>query len=275
MKTFEEVFLLKFPRSRAVLKTWQRATGCPPTWESITKDNLLAFVGYAKEHLSPNSCRTYSAYLKAVLTLYEDDVPTIPKEFAKLMNFKPAHTLHIWLSDDEIEKILRYTPDGLKERNIRNQFVVGCLTGARHSDYVNFSQANINGDKLAYVSKKTKIRSEVPLSPAVERLIGEGLGSAYSDTTFNDTIKSICRKCGINEYVTIYQAGQEQGGYKWQFVSSHTARRSFATNVYLRCRDIFLVSKYMGHSSVDMTARYILSIGDAPEEVKEYFAKFQ
>ena len=49
----------------------------------------------------------------------------------------------------------------------------------------------------------------------------------------------------------------------------------FATNVYLRCRYIFLVSRYMGHSSVDMTAKYILSVGDAPQEVKEYFEQFK
>lgn len=275
MKEFEELFLLKFPRGKAVLRIWKRSTGCEPIWENITKDNLLAFALYMKAHLSPNSCRTYSAYVKAVLTMYEDEVPTIPKEFSKLMSFKQAQTLHIWLNDSDITKILTYKPADLKERHIRNQFIVGCLTGARHSDYVNFTQANIVNNKLVYVSKKTKIRSEVPLSPAVERLINEGLGTIYSDTTFNDTIKVICKNCGIDEYVHVYRGGQEQEGYKWQFVTSHTARRSFATNVYLRCRDIFLVSNYMGHSSVDMTSRYILSIGDAPGEVKDYFTTFK
>ena len=94
-------------------------------------------------------------------------------------------------------------------------------------------------------------------------------------TTFNKTIRSICKKCGINETTQIFHKGEDIIGEKWQFVTSHTARKSFATNVYLRCRDIFLVSKYMGHSSVDMTATYIMSVGDAPEEVKQYFEKFK
>ena len=79
----------------------------------------------------------------------------------------------------------------------------------------------------------------------------------------------------IQAYQYIFHKGEDVVGEKWQFVTSHTARKSFATNVYLRCRDIFLISKYMGHSSVDMTATYIMSVGDAPEEVKQYFEKFK
>ncbi|UVV52623.1 hypothetical protein NXY15_24270 [Bacteroides thetaiotaomicron] len=55
-----------------------------------------------------------------------------------------------------------------------------------------------------------------------------------SDPTFNNNIRNICRKAGITEAVKVFKAGKEVEGEKWEFVSSHTARRSFATNLYLR-----------------------------------------
>lgn len=94
----------------------------------------------------------------------------------------------------------------------------------------------------------------------------------YSDVTFNKTIREICRKCGINEQIKLFQAGKEEKGEKWEFISSHTARRSFATNLYLRGCDLFSISKMMGHTSTEMTERYICcGLKEQSTRVMEYF----
>ena len=275
METLKQVWERKHPKRTKILDLFEQATGYPAEWSSLTKVNLTRFVDFLRERVSANSAKTYAAMLKAVIVTYSDEINP-PKGFERILSLKGEVSVSTWLTDEEIDKLIAYTPATETEAIVRNQFVLGCLTGARHSDYITFTARNIQNGKLVYVSQKTKIRSELPLSPAVERILTtENVSRVVADVTFNDTIRQICRNVGIAEVIQVYHAGETQTGEKWRFVSSHTARRSFATNVYLRCRDIFMVSRYMGHSSVDMTAKYILSIGDAPAEVQAYFEQFK
>lgn len=273
--TLKDAFKRKYPKYLRILDIFEQVNGCPAEWDNITKVNLNRFAEALQERVAKNTAKYYCAMLKSVLSLYSDEV-SLPKDYNKELSVKGETSVCAWLTESEIDLLVNYTPENETERIVINQFILGCLTGARFSDYSRFTSANVSTGKLVYVSMKTKIKSELPLSTAVERIIMNDLSKgSVSMTTFNKTIRSICKKCGINETTQIFHKGEDVVGKKWQFVTSHTARKSFATNVYLRCRDIFLVSKYMGHSSVDMTATYIMSVGDAPEEVKQYFEKFK
>lgn len=278
MKTLEEALRKKYPKyAERIMRSYEAANGCEMTWESITKLRLTQFVAAMKGELASNSVKTYAAMVRAVLYMYSEE-HELPKDFAKALHVKREQAVSTWLTDDEIALVVAYEPKNDTEATVRDHFVLGCLTGARWSDYSRFSEGNINGDSLVYISRKTSIRSEIPLSPAVERILRghrATVAANVTPTTFNETIRRICRACGITRRVSVYHGGELSEGEKWEFVSSHTARRSFATNLYLRCHDIFRVARYMGHASVDMTASYILSIGDAPEEVRQYFDKFR
>lgn len=93
-----------------------------------------------------------------------------------------------------------------------------------------------------------------------------------TDPTFNNNIRNICRKAGITEAVKVFKAGKEVEGEKWEFVSSHTARRSFATNLYLRGADLYSISQMMGHASVEMTQNYLCcGLREQSAQVMEYF----
>ena len=273
--TLKDAFKRKYPKYLRILDVFEQVNGCPAEWGNITKVNLNRFAEALQERVAKNTAKYYCAMLKSVLSLYSDEV-SLPRDYNKELSVKGETSVCAWLTESEIDLLVNYTPENETERIVINQFILGCLTGARFSDYSRFTSANISTGKLVYVSMKTKIKSELPLSTAVERIIMNDLSKgSVSMTTFNKTIRSICKKRGINETTQIFHKGEDVIGEKWQFVTSHTARKSFATNVYLRCRDIFLVSKYMGHSSVDMTATYIMSVGDASEEVKQYFEKFK
>ncbi|WP_240052269.1 tyrosine-type recombinase/integrase, partial [Bacteroides intestinalis] len=79
-------------------------------------------------------------------------------------------------------------------------------------------------------------------------------------------------KAGITEAVKVFKAGKEVEGEKWEFVSSHTARRSFATNLYLRGADLYSISQMMGHASVEMTQNYLCcGLREQSAQVMEYF----
>ena len=278
MKTFIEALTESKPKyAHRLVELYTQATGEIPRWDNMTKANLYALTRHLQEVLAQNSAKTYANMVKAVMGAYSDQI-TFPEGYEKILRIKGEATASTWLTDCDIESLIDYYPSGMNEtrRLVKNQFILGCLTGARWSDYSDFTERNIINGNLVYVSKKTGIRSEIPCSPAVERILREeNVSGSVSTMHFNRTIRDLCQNAGINDAVKVFHGGQMLEGEKWQFVSSHTARRSFATNVYLRCRDIFMVSRYMGHSSVDMTAKYILSIGDAPQEIKDYFEQFK
>lgn len=258
--TLREAFTCKYPKYGRILDTFEEINGCPAEWENITKVNLSNFAAGLQDRVAKNTAKFYCAMLKAVLSLYSEEVH-LPADYAKSLSVRGETSVSTWLDDSEIEKLMAYEPQTDTERLVRDQFILGCLTGARHSDYTRLTPANIVNGKIVYVSQKTKIKAEIPMSPAAERIIlgGTAVGE-LSMVTFNSTIRRICRTAGICEEIQVFHKGEDMNGEKWQFVTSHTARKSFATNVYLRCRDIFLVSRYMGHTSVDMTATYILSL---------------
>lgn len=56
----------------------------------------------------------------------------------------------------------------------------------------------------------------------------------------------------------IFRKGKYEVGEKWKFVASHTARRSFATNLAELDVPLVQIAKRMGHNDVKMTMRYIV-----------------
>lgn len=277
--TLREAFLQKYPKYPKILDMFEEANGCDAVWENITKPNLARFTDYMATKIARSSSRTYCSMIKSVLNLYNEEV-TLPKGYESILTVKKDVSEQTWLTDDEIRLFMGYKPKSEAERIVKNHFILGCLTGARHSDYAYFSKENIIGSRLVYVAQKSRTRVEVPLSPAVKRVIEENeslglVGQTVSDVAFNDALRRICRKMGIKTRVKLYKRGEYITAPKYYFLSSHTARRSFATNLYLKGFDLYFISKLMGHSSTAMTERYIVcGLRKFPDEIVEYFKSF-
>ena len=81
-------------------------------------------------------------------------------------------------------------------------------------------------------------------------------------TYFNKAVKEICKKIGFNEMIlwerTVGTKVVSEMRPKWQMVSSHTARRSFATNMFLQ-KDIptYRIMMITGHRSEKSFFKYI------------------
>ena len=280
--TLKNALLARYPKNGKIAEYWTMATGTPFEWASLTKPNMAGFASWLCNNMAQSSARQYCAKLKAVIEPYTDEHP-MPREWRKYLNVKDDESQQTYLTEAEIARIIAYTPDTINEATVKQQFLLGCLTGARHSDYSRFSEANITPTgNLVYVSQKTHIKVELPLSPvAREILFAEGgqFAGAYKrevcENTFNVIIRHICYLCDIDQEIQLYRHGQFWTGKKCEAVSSHTARRSFATCIYLRCRDLLLVSKLCGHSSTTMTERYICcGMESLTENAMNYFTAF-
>lgn len=83
----------------------------------------------------------------------------------------------------------------------------------------------------------------------------------FSNQKFNDYLKIIAEKAGLNDKVTItHSNGGIHTPYKYpkyQLVSTHTARRSFATNMMLEGVPIAQIMLITGHKTQDSFFKYI------------------
>ena len=279
MDTLKDAFCAKYPKNSKILEYFEEANGCECTWENLSKIRLQKFVNFLKTKISPNGVKTYCSKLKSVLTAYNEEVE-LPMDYEKVLRIRTDASQHVYLNDNEIRNIIEYNPRTQAETIIKNWFLIGCLTGARHSDYITFTSKNIQDGELRYVSIKTHTNTVVPLSPYAERLIREddekGYNNImYTDVYFNRILKRICKNAGINEEVSLYRGGKFTSGEKWMFISSHCARRSFATNLYKNGVDIYTISRLCGHSSVEMTKHYICCGHKIDDSVLNYFNKYK
>lgn len=169
----------------------------------------------------------------------------------------------VYLSVNELRKIQALKLSRVSSE-IRDMFLMGCYTGLRYSDYSRLTDYNFASDEIIIRTQKTGEKVVIPMHPVVQE-IAERYHycppALRSKQSFNYSIKRICKKAGINAaIVQEYVAGTElikNKLEKWQVISSHTARRSFATNAYLAGIPVFRIMLITGHRTEEAFFRYI------------------
>jgi len=146
----------------------------------------------------------------------------------------------------------------------RDLFIVACWTGLRYGDWKDLSEANINDNTMVVHTHKTDKTVIIPLHPMVKAIITKYGGVLPKSVDKSKTLKHI-RKCaewaGISESVSLsrVKGGQTEtkNGEKHQFLMNHTARRSFATNMYLRGVPSISIMAITGHTTEANFLKYI------------------
>ena len=189
----------------------------------------------------------------------------------------------ITLSEDEQEKIKK--ADLFREAliNSRKWLLLGCLIGQRAGDLLNITEKNIKeigGVKIIELKQqKTGKLVAVPLLPEALEIIKDGLPYKISLSRFNEYIKDVCKAAGIDK-PTKARIKEKKGTPhkkdmfpKWQVISSHVCRRSFATNFYGRIPTPILMN-ITAHGTERMFLSYIgKTTYDNAFQMVEYFNK--
>lgn len=150
----------------------------------------------------------------------------------------PKNYKHPILTFEELKKIesVKLPHDYLE--NAKDWLLIGCFTGQRVSDLLNFNHEKIvQEDFLTFTQKKTNDEITIFLIPKVKEILTKRNGQfprKISDQKFNDYIKTVCQLAGLDEKLV---GGKMVGNRKvvdtyekWELVSSHICRRSFVTN---------------------------------------------
>lgn len=277
MRSLKATFFKTYPENKRIIEYFEEATGCEFTLQNITAQNLHLYVELLKEKVSNNTARTYCSKVKAILKRFADTYK-LPKNFEKILSVRNESSIHTYLDQEDIKRLIEYKPESKAEQIIKYHFLLGLFTGARYSDYIRFTENNIKDGFLTYTSLKTRISATIPINRTVvkalrflDRMEGK---TVFTEPYFNKTIKDICRKAGIKSQCMVHVGGKDMYDEKWLFVSSHTARRSFCTNLYINGVQLLDISRMCGHSSITMTCRYICCGPKIDKRIKRYLNSF-
>lgn len=173
----------------------------------------------------------------------------------------------IYLSEAELNEMYELDlSDNKRLEQVRDIFLVSAWTALRYGDMKDFNaKANIQ-DNLIYIkTSKSQKYVPVPLHPITKEILNKYKHRLpiISNVKYNAYIKEVASLIpGLQKDVEIEYT---QGGKlikeivpKYTLVKTHTARRSFATNMFLTGRfPIQSIMQVTGHSKESTFYKYI------------------
>lgn len=248
-------------------------------WDKVNFEFYEEFVSYLKrKDYAKNTIAARIKNLKVFCNAaYKRGIHTN----VSFLNFKKQteDSYNVYLNKTELKALynLDISSSPYLDRT-RDIFLVGCWTGCRYSDLPKVCYDNIDQDTLYIEQQKTENRVVIPLHPVVKSILRKYDGvlpKMISNQKFNEYIRKVCKKAKLNNSVTksITQGGIRKAKVKekWEMVSSHTARRSFATNLYKDGFPTISIMAITGHRSERDFKKYIKVTG---EEHADLLTKF-
>lgn len=189
-------------------------------------------------------------------------IPPIDLEDFKIVN---EASDAIYLNEEEINRINHTNLSNyLFLEKYRDLFVLGCMTGLRFSDFSNIRQEDIRNKRLYKKQMKSDSWVVIPLKEKAEYILiskFNGKVPKITNPDFNYYIKEVGKLSGITEEIKF---SYRKGGKiihlvkpKYQWITSHTCRRSFCTNEFLAGTPVELIMKISGHKSIRDFYSYI------------------
>lgn len=173
---------------------------------------------------------------------------------------------NIYLNEIELKSLMKIDLSHNKTyENVRDLFIAGCYTGLRFSDLSTLTENNIEGDLIHIKQLKTGDKVTVPVLPELKTILNKYNGQlpkAISNQKTNQYIKEICKlspllnaKIGLSHT----KGGKKVTDTKAKYlhVSTHTARRSFATNAFKRGLSTLSIMAITGHKTESSFMKYI------------------
>ncbi|WP_435263051.1 tyrosine-type recombinase/integrase [Tenacibaculum sp. nBUS_03] len=227
-----------------------------------------------KRGYSINTIGMYIKNIRVFLKILEEKSYTVHADYKKasFANLK-EESVSIALNEDEIEQIFNYDfSDNKRLENCRDLMIIGLWTGLRVSDFLSLPVINENDKFITVEPQKTKKTSGkkvvIPLHHHIKEVIKKrGMPKAVSKIKFNLQIKEVGKIVGLTEEVKGSIGVQDNkndryrkktGVYpKYKLMSSHTCRRSFATNLYKMNFPTLSIMQITGHTTEKSFLTYI------------------
>ena len=240
-------------------------------WEDFNQDAFPYFLRYMEEAgYLPTSINKYIKDINALVSAAKEDgilgKLEIRKHCPRKQLRRDEQPLKVYLTEDELEALYKMPlEEGSVKCQIRDVFLCGCYTGQRISDYNNLSPANFKKTPKGYnvvclTQEKTNTTVWIPIlnqnllkiakkyhyrmPKVVEQVLNRYIKGILRD--LSETVPSLAQK--FPTVLTMKEIQAEKDGKvkfertpngtplrpKYELITSHTARRSCITNLYLQ-----------------------------------------
>jgi integrase len=193
--------------------------------------------------------------------------------------FPTEDTTAIYLTEKELQKMFDVDLSGNRTMELaRDIFLIGCYIGQRVSDYNGLTENDIvtlRGIKYFKIRQsKTKTDVLCPITKEISeimRLRHFNLPpKKLNEPDINENIKELGKSLGFTKKI---KCEFTKGGKKViemvpknELIMTHTARRSFCTNMYLKKMPVFDIMVFSGHKTEKEFYKYIRIKGEERAE---------
>jgi site-specific recombinase XerD len=211
-----------------------------------------------KLNLAPNTKGRHIKTIKSFLNeANEEGISNITEHKKKTFKVVKEDVETIYLTRDEVDLIYNLDlSENKKLDRVRDLFVIGANTALRFSDFTRIKPENIKDGILEIRTQKTDEVVCIPLHWQVNEILtkyGNNLPRAISNQKMNDYLKELGRLAKINTMVMV----NGELRIKYELISSHTCRRSAATNMFLADIPAISIMKLTGHRTDRSFMKYI------------------
>lgn len=260
------------------LKAIQSEFGCtimPIQITDIFWHNFCAFL--VNKGLAPSTIKTFCSQLvTAVQWGARHKAPiSMTYDFFKIPMF---YRQQLALSQDDVSRIYHFDIDKIPRRSqylrhmhrVRDMFVLSCNLGQRYSDMRRINKTHFDRNIFTIVQQKTGNTARVDIdkfaldSRTVYNILEKydyAAPFSLDISNYNKYVKQLMQYMGFNEVVTREEkiAGRvvTQSMQKHKLITSHTARRTFATVNVMRGYRYVDVRRATGHKSESGFEKYI------------------
>jgi integrase len=269
--------------NKHLIERFEKATKTIYLINDVNADFKLQFEVFCKkEGYAANTIARAIKFIKTIC--YHAQSNGIETHF-QLNNIKTKteKVEKVFLSPEEIE-LIQNTEVKLEHLiNARDWLVISCETGQRVSDFMRFTKDKIRYEGEVPLCEFTQVKTDkimaIPLSKKVRVILAKRGGNfprKISDQRYNEYIKEVCKIAGINTKIKgskfLKETKRKISGVfpKYELVTSHIGRRSFATNNYGKIPTSLLIN-VTGHTTEAMFLDYI---GKAETEKAKQLAEY-
>lgn len=289
-KNISDTTIKKYNTTLNNLVNYEDEKGKRLRFEDVTLNFYFDFVDYCRNthKLGINTIGTRIKAIKFFCRQIELDGLPISQHY-KHPEFvaQEEKAQDIYLTTGEIEKVFKCDfSDTPYLDNARDLLIIGLNTGLRISDFMRLDLSHIKDDTIRIKAQKTGKIAEIPINTQIEETLnkrGGLLPHSISEQKFNEYVKEIGEKVGFKEMVKgakmecidkenkIFR--KVSGTFpKYELMTSHICRRSFATNLYGKIPTPVIMA-ITGHSTETQFLTYIKKTNSENAEVLRNFYK--
>lgn len=249
--------------------------------DDVNDDTLHDFINFLQFKGRDNStCGTLAAKIRQMLRwaakegLYRGKSHDTFHPRLKGVNVSSREV--IYLTHEELEKVMDCQLDNKGLEEARDVFVFCCFSGLRYSDAAKLRRCDISGGCINVVTQKTSDALHIELNDRTRTILRKYEGRAPEPTDrllpvpalslYNERLHIVARLAGVEttQRIISYTGNERHESYvpKWSVMSSHVARRTFVVMALRLGIAPDVIMRWTGHSSYEAMKPYIAIVDE-------------